>query len=102
MRFDENEQPSFVHEFKGHTLTQTLIATNEGLKYEVTIDGNTDNLILRIAEGKSIDKLDNGTFRVDDYYVQLSTAAGAEVVNNKDLKTITVPAKASFSYSIIW
>jgi hypothetical protein len=102
MRFDENEQPSFVHEFKGQTLTQTIIPTNEGLKHEVTIDGNTDNLILRIAEGKSIEKLDNGTFRVDDYYVQLSTAAGVEIVNNTDSKTIIVPAKAKFSYSIIW
>jgi hypothetical protein len=101
-KFDENEQPSFVYKFNNRTLTQTLIPTNDGLKHEVTIDGNVNDLILRIAEGKNIEKLDNGTFRVDDYYVQLSTAAGAEVINNKNMKAIIVPAKSTVNYSIIW
>lgn len=101
-KFDENEQPSFVYKFKNRTVTQTLIPTNEGLQHKVTIDGNASDLILRIAEGKSVEKLDNGTFRVDDFYVQLSTAAGAEIVNSNDSKTIIVPAKSTFSYSIIW
>jgi hypothetical protein len=102
MRFDENEQPTFVHNFKGRTLTQTLTPTNEGIKHEVTIDGQTNDLILQIAEGKVVEKLGNSTFRVDDYYVRMSTAAGAEVVDNKGSKTIIVPAKSTLSYSLIW
>ncbi len=101
-RFDENEKPTFVYTFRGKTLTQTLTPTKDGLEHTVTIDGQTNELILRVAEGKDVEKLDNGTFRVDDYYVKMSTAAGAEIVTNKDSKSIVVPAKPTFSYSIIW
>lgn len=101
-RFDENEKPTFVYTFQGKTLTQTLTPVKDGLEHTVAIDGKTHELILRIAEGKHIEKLDNGTFRVDDYYVKMSATAGAEVVTNNDLKSIVIPAKPTFSYSIIW
>jgi hypothetical protein len=114
-RLDEAGRPIFQYTLMGAAISDYLIPAAENNSYvrELTITNaqNTQNLYCRLAEGKNITQLPDGTYGVDDmqFYVELKETGGAKPllrdVNNR--KELLLPVSASngqakIRYAIVW
>lgn len=104
----ENNQPVFEYALYASTVTDKIVALDNGrgIAREVTIDKPVPGLHIRLAEGATIEEISEGFYLVDDnaYYLRLEGADKLKPVirADGDKKELIVPVNGSVSYSILF
>lgn len=114
-QLSENGLPVFFYSLENAEVRDYLFpaANNLGLVREIRVDFDEpdDDLYCRIATGRIIEKLPDGSYAIDDknYYVADLESAGADPVITKegDFQSLVVPVRASnrqetIRFSLIW
>jgi hypothetical protein len=113
-KLDAAGRPVFNYILQGTTISDYLVANeNQSFVRELTIENaqNAQNLYCRVAEGKNITQLPDGSYGVNDmqFYVEFKETNGAkpvirEVNNRKELLLPVSASKgqAKIRYAIIW
>jgi hypothetical protein len=80
------------------------LENGNGLKRSINIDGDKQNIIIRIAQASSIKSIGNGLFIAGDhqYFISIDPSMNAKVENYLGQQVLLVPASASIAYTIIW
>jgi hypothetical protein len=106
-RLEANGLPIFNYSYRGIEVEEKIYPNDEGktITREITMkdtNGKT-GLHFKLAEGRRIDQMPDGSYAVDDhtYYVKTSQPATIREING--LKELVVPVTGnSLNYSIIW
>lgn len=99
---DENDLPTFNYKIGGQIVKDKIrIADGKYLDREIKIT-DASNLIARIADGKSIERINSNTYAVDDkkYFIKIEKGADAVILNQKEL--LVRPTDNTIKYSIIF
>lgn len=102
---EATDRPIFKYTYHGIDVEDKIYPDQNSLTHEVNIKnrGTKSGLYYKLAEGKAIQQMPNGTYAVDDksYYIRVKgvTPQVREIAGNQEL---VVPVEGSFSYSIIW
>jgi hypothetical protein len=105
---DEANRPTFNYFIYGSKVTDALrvLENGHGLQREISVQNPTDNLYVRLAEGKTIESQSGGLYLIDDkaYYLTINDAGGATPVVREvnGRKELIVPVKNKISYSILF
>ncbi|HPW61317.1 MAG TPA: DUF1080 domain-containing protein [Cyclobacteriaceae bacterium] len=98
-------RPIFKYTYQGIDVEDKIYPDQSSLTHEVTIKnrGTKSGLYYKVAEGKAIQQMPNGTYAVDDksYYIRVKGVTPL-VRENAGKQELIVPVEGSFSYSIIW
>ncbi len=100
---DENDSPIFKYQIFGTTI-QDKIRVMEGkmLTREISLLEKSKNLIARIAEGETIEKVTEGLYAINNksYFIKISTGTNATIKEGKEL--IVNPSDNKIIYSILY
>lgn len=103
---DSKGQPNFQYAYKGAVISDAIhpSANNQGLQRTITVNGSGESFTqFRIAQGKNIEAMGNGLFRIDGhYYIQFEHGANGIIAPFKDEFVLLSSMKTSITYSIIW
>jgi len=107
--FDANRVPSFSYKISGSTVFSKLIptTTERGLKREMSISGS-DTIWFKLADGKAIEELPDGTFVVNDesYFIDIARSDQKPIIRKSegaDELLVKIPSgEQQLSYSIVW
>lgn len=98
-------RPIFKYTYQGIDVVDKIYPDQSSLTHEVTIKnrGTKSGLYYKLAEGKAIQQMPNGTYAIDDksYYVRVNGVT-PQIRENAGKQELIVPVEGSFSYSIIW
>ena len=106
----DNGIPVFLHQIEGTSTSNTFKPSENGrgLTRTIAIEGKED-IWHKIAEGESIQKLEDGTFIINDesYFVDFSGNNDLDPIirqsNGKDELLLRIPAgRGNITYNIIW
>jgi hypothetical protein len=82
------------------------LENGEGLQRKLTLQNPGDNLYVRIANGKNIERVANDMYLVDDksYYLRIDDAGNATpIIKEVDgQKELIIPIQGALIYSIIF
>jgi hypothetical protein len=104
---DENGRPVFKFIYQGLEVEDKVVPedNNRSIGHEITIKnrGSKTGLYYKLAEGKNIVALSDGSYAIDDkqFYITSSSAATIREVNGKKELVVAVDG-SSVKYSIIW
>ena len=108
-QIDEESRPVFLYLYNGLEIEDRVIPTDQGriLSHRIKIKerGTTPNLYYKLAEGKTITKMDNNTYVIGDseYYLKVNDASPVIIRNSKDgMELILKLDTNEVTYSIIW
>jgi hypothetical protein len=105
---DENDRPTFRYQIYGAMVSDAIrvLEDGQGIRREITVQNPTDNLFVRLFEGKSIETASDGLYIIDDktYYVRLEEAGGAKplVREAEGRKELIIPIQNKLVYSILF
>jgi len=104
---DANDVPTFLYDAFGTTVTdRTSVVDGQYLRREIKTGKPVNGLMARLAEGKSIEKVANDLYAVDDksYYIQLPAGSPVpEIKKSGDSQALLIPVdKGELSYSILF
>jgi hypothetical protein len=105
---DENDRPAFLYSIYGIDITDDVkvLDNGEGLRRILTLKNASEGIYARIAEGKTIEKLKDGIYLIDDksYYLRIDDAEkGAPVVRDANgRKELLVPVQSKLTYSLLF
>ncbi len=105
---DEKNRPSFKYLIYGAAVTDAIrvLENREGIHREITVENGTDNMFVRLAEGRMIETVADGLYLVDDksYYLKIDDGAGEKpVIRDQDgRKELIIPIKLKLSYTILF
>jgi hypothetical protein len=103
---DNKGLPTFNYAYHQLKITDRIQAleNGNGLKRSINIDGDKQNIIIRIAQASSIKSIGNGLFIAGDhqYFISIDPSMNAKVENYLGQQVLLVPASASIAYTIIW
>ncbi len=107
---DDAGFPTFKYTIYGSQVEDMTRPEESGKRLTRTlkVSGAAQNLYCRLAEGKDIATLADGSYLVDNksYYIKINNAAGAKpvvrTVNNRQELVVPVSNGSQVSYSIIW
>ena len=99
--------PTFRYDAFGTTVTdRTSVVDGQYLRREIKTAKPVNGLMARLAEGKSIEKVANDLYAVDDksYYIQLPAGSPVpEIKKSGDSQALLMPVeKGELSYSILF
>ena len=100
-------RPVFRYTYQGLEVEDKVLPSddNRSIRREVTIKnrGTQTGLYLKLAEGASIVKLENGAYAIDDqqYYIRTAAPVSVREVDGKK-ELIAVVDGGAINYSIIW
>ncbi|HYG19770.1 MAG TPA: family 16 glycoside hydrolase [Ohtaekwangia sp.] len=100
-------RPVFRYTYQGLEVEDKVLPSddNRSIRREVTIKnrGTQTGLYLKLAEGASIVKLENGAYAIDDqqYYIRTAAPVSVREVDGKK-ELIAVVDRGAINYSIIW
>lgn len=109
-----NGIPIYQYHWNNTSIRDLILpdSTIHGLVRELNFqsDSPQNSLYCLLAEGSSIEKLEDGSYAVDDknYYLTLMEAGSSEPIirNQGDLQQLILPVQASsqqkVKYSLIW
>ncbi|MEL6717242.1 MAG: family 16 glycoside hydrolase [Bacteroidota bacterium] len=106
-KVDEDNRPTFHYEAYGLQIVDQLMpnASRKSINRQLQMNGQVQGeVVFCLAEGKSIKKLDDGTYLIDDqYYIRSSNAAQIENLKEEQ-KGLIVPIKGdgTLEYTIVW
>jgi hypothetical protein len=101
-------RPVFMYSYEGMDVEDKIYPddNNRVITHEVSIKnrGTQPRLFYKIAEGKIISQLPNGTYVIDDksYYIKPANGTTPTIRDNNGKKELIVPIENSIKYSIIW
>lgn len=105
---DAQGRPMFKYTYRGIEISDKIFPDGENryITHEVNVDkrGTQPGLYYKLAEGKSIRLMPNGSYAIDDnsYYLRINKGTAAQIREINGVKELLVPVDGSFSYSIIW
>ncbi len=104
---DADDVPTFLYEAYGTTVSdKTSVVDGKYFTREIKTAQPVSGLMARLAEGKSIEKISDGLYAVDnkDYYVQLPAgSATPEIKKANGSAALMVPVdKGGLKYSILF
>lgn len=106
---ESTNRPVFIFDYNGATFEDRVVPeeNNQILTHEITLkEGASGNgIYYKLAEGKSIEQLPDGSYAINDKEYYIKPAAGAkpfirDVNGTKEL--VTLFTGQSLKYSIIW
>jgi hypothetical protein len=104
---DQQRYPTFSYEYKKVKIEDKIIPfeNGKGLNRTINVEGDGKNdLMLRIAQGKSIKSIGNGLYSIDDqsYFIQISSAETPLIETHNGQQVLLASAQKKLSYQIIW
>ncbi|MFM1794926.1 MAG: hypothetical protein RL642_1311 [Bacteroidota bacterium] len=103
---DAKGLPTFKYTYKHLRLSDKLMAleNRNGLSRTITIEGETTNSFIRIAQSSYIKSLGNGLYVIGDHQHFISTAPSVKtsIENYNGQQVLLVPTANTITYSIIW
>lgn len=100
--FDENDRPTFRYLLGSTSVDDQIrpLAGGQGLSRTLTVTGNTNDMMARLATGETITMQENGMYVVDgQYYVK---ADGASIRRVGSRQELLLPVKEKMMYSILF
>ncbi len=102
----ENGTPTFRYRIYGSEVEDEVEITEGGksLSRTITLKNTANDLFYRVATGKKMLQLADGSYLIDDkkYYVKLMNGAKGTVETVGDNSFLIVPVKDKLQYSIMW
>ena len=103
----ENRYPVFAYEYNNLKVEDKIspIENGKGINRTINVDGDEkNNLMLRIAQGKSIKAMGNGLYSIDDqnYFVQTTSGETPTIEIHNGQQVLLISAKQKLSYQLIW
>jgi hypothetical protein len=111
---DEDGRPTFLYHLGGVAVEDRIAPADadEGLERSLTLraDGSApNNLWLGIAQGRTIERLPDGTYAVDGkrFYIEFEDAARPEMRTRGEQQALLLPVRfdggeAHLSYRLVW
>ena len=103
---DNNGMPTFRYNMYGATISDEvrIASDNKGISRLVTVQNAPEGLLYRVAAGKTLTALPNGTYLVDDkkYYIKLAADAQPTIEKVGDKSFLLLPVKDKMQYFILW
>jgi hypothetical protein len=101
-QMDRDNSPTFTYTTPDKaSFTQQILPSGEGFAIKLSFE-NSSKAKLVLARGAEILKVENGVYKIGDYYIQINAKAKAEVIQIKNEFVLTVPAQGIVSYNLIW
>jgi hypothetical protein len=101
-QMDKDNSPTFTYTTpEKASFTQQILPSGEGFGIKLNFE-NSSKAKLVLARGAEILKVENGVYKIGDYYIQINAKAKAEVIQIKNEFVLTVPAQGIVSYNLIW
>jgi hypothetical protein len=102
-----NGLPTFKYEYQNLQLQDHIQAmdNSRGLSRTIHIEGSQlENMKIRIAQGSTIKKIDNGIYVVGDqaYFITMDASLSPTIENYLGQQVLVLPAKEKMHYNIIW
>jgi hypothetical protein len=102
-----NGIPTFKYEYQNLKLQDHIqaIDNSRGLSRTIIIEGSQlENTKIRIAQGPSIKKINNGIYVVGDqaYFISMDASLTPTIENYLGQQVLVLPAKEKIQYNIIW
>ncbi len=113
-QINEKGQPVFTSYFNGITIEDHIGPSESGTEFIRTLrymaDQTADDVSARIAQGKSVELLPNGLYRIDGrYYLEILEDNGQEpeIYDEDDIQALFIPvlrdsAQSEIQYQVIW
>ena len=101
-------RPIFKYSYQGVDVEDKIYPDDQNriITHEVNIKnrGTKAGLYYKLAEGKLIQQMPNGSYAIDDksYYIRMTKGATPKVREVDGKKELYVAVEDSFTYSIIW
>jgi hypothetical protein len=105
---DDSDRPAFLYSIYGAEVTDDVkvLDNGEGLRRTLTLKNANEGMYARIAEGKTIEKLKDNMYLINDksYYLRIDDAdKGAPVVRDANgRKELLVPVQSKLTYSLLF
>ncbi|MDR8392765.1 DUF1080 domain-containing protein [Aliifodinibius sp. S!AR15-10] len=103
---DDNDNPQFRYEVFGTSVRDKIrvVHNGGGVRRSVTLKDISDDLYFRLASGKSIRKVENNRYLVDDqsYYIQLENPKEPIIRETDGRYELIIPAQPSINYTILF
>ncbi|MFC3812156.1 hypothetical protein [Lacihabitans lacunae] len=101
-QMDKDNSPTFTYTTpEKASFNQQILPIGEGFGIKLSFE-NSSKAKLVLARGAEILKVENGVYKIGDYYIQINAKAKAEVIQIKNEFVLTVPAQGIVSYNLIW
>jgi hypothetical protein len=102
---ESTNRPIFKYTYAGIEVQDKIYPDKNTLVHEVEIKnrGTKPDLYYKLAEGKLIQQMPNGSYAIDDksYYIKVNGVI-PRVREANGVQELIAPVSGSFSYSIIW
>lgn len=102
------DEPTFRYRMFGASVSDALkvVDHGQGIVRSLTVDNPPNDLYIRLARGKSIEKLSETLYRVDDksYYIKIDDANKKKAIirDINGQKEIVIPVQNKITYSILF
>lgn len=107
-KLDKNDVPSFMYSIYGAKIEDVsrVLDNAHGIQRRISIDAPVDNLHVRLASGKKIEKLSNELYLVGDkeYYIRLDNIGKSKPVMRGSGKEqeLLVPLNTELTYTLLY
>lgn len=107
-KIDEQGRPTFRYSVYGANVSDELrvLENGHGIKRTISAETPQSNLYVRLAEGSTIEPLQDGLYLVDgkSYYVQVEDAGGAQpqVRMQNGRSELIAPLQSKISYTLLF
>ncbi|MEO5999978.1 MAG: DUF1080 domain-containing protein [Chitinophagaceae bacterium] len=107
-KLDKRDVPTFLYQLDSSMVEDAITSTGEGqgFRRDIIVKKASPNLYARLAEGASIQVLENNMYLIDSkaYYLRIDDAGGAQatVRDNDGRKELVIPVQNKLSYSILY
>ncbi len=104
---DQQRYPTFSYEYKNVKIEDKIspFENGKGLNRIIYAEGDgKKDLMLRIAQGKSIKLIGNGLYSIDDqsYFIQVNAAENPLIETHNGQQVLLGSAQKKLSYQLIW
>lgn len=101
-QMDVDNSPTFTFSTpEKASFTQQILPNGNGFGVKVNFE-KTSNTKLVLARGGEILKVENGVYKIGNYYIQVNEKAKADIIQLDNEFVLTVPAQGMVSYNLIW
>jgi hypothetical protein len=104
---DKEGNPSFKSIYKNIEITDqiSILPEGKGVQHHVQVRENANpSLYYKLAEGKSIQLLKDGSYTIDDkkYYLEVKSSSKPIIRSRNGSQELIVKVSESMSYVVIW
>jgi hypothetical protein len=103
---DNQGNPTFKYNYKDIAATDkiNILDGNKGLSHTISLEGDVSKAYYKLAEGKSIQLLKDGSYSIDDnqYYIEVKSANKPFVRTMNGQQELVVKCSNSLIYSALW